>query len=141
MSLISAVQSYLKSYSQLKDGAPLWVDYLGSQATEYAVYPLPGARIVEQYLNGGSLREYPFAFQSTELTADDQERLETLDFYEAFAEWLDAQTLDGILPDLGTKRTADTIAATGWAYLYQQGQSDTGIYQIQIKLTYTQDPR
>jgi hypothetical protein len=37
-------------------------------------------------------------------------------------------------------KTATAIEATGWAYLYEQGQSDTGVYQIQCRLTYEQEP-
>jgi hypothetical protein len=140
MSMISAVRTYLAAYSALKANAPVWVDYLGATPTEYAVIPLAGARIIERYLDGGSLREFPFAFQSTESTADDLERLESAGFYEAFADWLESQTLSGAFPTLGTKKTALSIEALGWAYLYEQGGSDTGVYQIQCKLTYEQQP-
>lgn len=140
MSLISAVRTYLAGYTELKDDAPLWVDYLGPNPTEYAISPLPGPRIVERYLDGGSLREFPFAFQSMESTADDLERLETIGFFEAFADWLEAQTNSGVFPTLGAKQTPIQIEALGWGYLYEQGISDTGIYQVQCKLTYEQQP-
>jgi hypothetical protein len=139
MSLISAVKTYLKTYSSLKSGAPVWVDFLGSKPTQYAVMPLAGGRIVEEYLNGSSLREYPFAFQSMESTADELERLETEGFYEAFAAWLESQTASGSLPTLASGQTAESIEATGWGYLYQTGESQTGVYQIQCRLTYTQE--
>lgn len=138
MSLISAVRTYLAGYSALKTGAPVWVDYLGPQPTEYGIQPLAGGRIIERYLDGGSLREFPFAFQSMESTADNLERLETIGFFEAFADWLDSQTEAGLFPTLGTKKTPIGIEALGWAFLYEQGQSETGIYQIQCKLTYEQ---
>lgn len=140
MSLISAVRTYLAGYTELKDDAPLWVDYLGPNPTEYAISPLAGPRIVERYLDGGSLREFPFGFQSMESTADDLERLETIGFFEAFADWLEAQTNSGAFPTLGAKQTPIRIEALGWGYLYEQGISDTGIYQVQCKLTYEQQP-
>ena len=140
MSMIGAVQAYLKQYSELPAGAPVWVDTVGPAAGEYGVIALAGTRVVETYINGKSLREFSFAFQSTESTADDLARLETNGFYEAFADWLDAQTEAGSLPVLDAKRTAVAIEATGWAFLYEQGNSDTGIYQIQCKLFYEQVP-
>lgn len=140
MSIISAIRTYLKTYTGLKTGAPVWVDYLGPIPTEYAVIPLAGEKIIEKYLNGGSLREYPFAFQSMESTADDLERLETQGFYESFSDWLETQTEAETLPSLGDKKQATAIKALGWAYLYEQGQSDTGIYQVQCKLVYEQEP-
>ena len=140
MSMISRLRTYLMTYSGLVANKPLWVDYLGQVPTEYSISPLAGSRIVESYIDGGSLREFPFAFSSMESTADNLERLETIGFYEAFADWLEAQTNAGTLPTLDSGKTATAIEATGWAYLYQSSESQTGIYQIQCKLTYDQTP-
>ncbi len=140
MSLISALKTYLATYTGLASGAPIWVDYLGQKPTEYAVIPLAGTRIAERYIDGGSSRKFPFAFQSMESTADELERLENNGFYEAFSDWLDAQTVAGVLPTLGAKQTATEIQALGWGFLYEQGQSSTGVYQIQCELTYEQQP-
>jgi len=140
MSIISALKTYIQTYTGLKDDAPVWVDYIGPNPTEYAIIPLPGSKIIEQYITGGSMREYPFAFQSAEYTADELERLETSGFFEAFADWLESQTTAGVLPTLGAKQTALEIEATSWAYLYEQGNSETGIYQVQCRLIYEQEP-
>lgn len=140
MSIISALKTYIQTYTGLDSGAPVWVDYIGSKPTEYAIIPLAGSKIVEQYINGGSMREYPFAFQSAEFTADELERIENSGFFEAFSDWLESQTLAGVLPAMGAKQTAWAIEATGWAYLFEQGNSDTGIYQIQCRLIYEQEP-
>ena len=137
--IIDGLRTYLKTYTGLVSGAPVWVDFLGSTPTEYGIIPLPGARVVEEYINGSSLREFPFAFQSMESTADELERFETNGFYESFADWLESQTLAGVLPTLEAGKTAEEIEALGWGYLFQQGESGTGIYQIQCKLTYAQD--
>jgi len=140
MSILSAIRTYLLTYSALKSGAPLWVDRLGSDPTQYAIFPLGGQKIAESYIDGGSLREYPFAFQSMERTADDIERLENSGFYETFADWLDSQSEAGTLPTLGSGQTPVLIQATGWGVLFEQGRSDTGVYQIQCKLVYEQAP-
>lgn len=137
MSLLSAVRTYLVDYTGLKDGAPLWVNYLGSQPTEYAIVPMAGGKILERWLNGGSLREFPFAIQSVESTADDLERMESAGFFESLADWLENQT---VLPALDEGKTAISIEASGWAYLFEQGKSETGIYQIQCRLVYEQAP-
>lgn len=139
MSMLSAVTTYIKDYIGLAAGAPVWVDFLGSDPTQYSVTPLPGSRIIEEDIIGNTVREYPFAFQSMESTADDLERLETAAFFETFATWLDSQTADGNFPTLEEGQTPTKIEALGWAYLYEQGVSDTGIYQIQCKLTYEQE--
>ena len=140
MSIISAIKTYIQTYAGLKSGAPVWVDTIGANPTEYAIIPLAGAKVIEQYIDGGSLREYPFAFQSAEYTADELERIENNGFFEAFSDWLESQTEAGVLPALGAEKTSWSIEATGWGYLYQQGQSETGIYQVQCRLIYDQEP-
>lgn len=137
-SVLDGIQQYIKTYGSLVSGAPVWVDFLGSTPTEYGVVPLPGARVVETYLDGSSLREFPFAFQATLNTNADVTRLANSTFFEDFAAWLESQTLAGTLPTLEAGKTAESIEATGWGYLFQQGESGTGIYQIQCKLTYAQ---
>jgi hypothetical protein len=138
MSIIGAVRTYIAQYTELETNAPVWVGFLGSKPIEYSIVPLTGNRIVESYLNGGSLREFPFAFQSMEYTADDLERLENASFYEAFAEWLETQSAAGTLPTLDAGKQPVSIEATNWGFLYEQGVSDTGIYQINCKLVYEQ---
>ena len=136
--VIGGLKTYLQTYTGLKANAPVWVDALGPNPTQYAIIPLPGERILESYIDGSSLREFPFAFQSMESTADELERLETSGFFEALADWFETQTTAGTLPTLKTGKTAISIEALGWAFLYEQGQSDKGIYQIQCKLVYEQ---
>ena len=138
MTLLSAVQTYIKTYGSLASNAPVLVDFLASSPTQYAIIPLPGTRIIETNIDGSTVREFPFAFQSMESTADDLARLDNIGFFEAFADWLETQTLAGTLPTLGTKKTAEKIEALNWAYLYEQGESSTGVYQITCKLTYEQ---
>lgn len=140
MTIIAAVKTYLSTYTGLDASAPIWVDFLGTDPTQYVIIPLPGTKIVARYLDGSSLREFPFAFQSTQSTSDELERLENSGFYEAFSDWLETQTEAGVLPTLtgSPTKTAEKIEALGWAFLYEAGASSTGIYRIQAKLTYSQ---
>ena len=133
---IDAVKLYLATYTGLETDAPLWANHLGVETKEYSIVPLPGNRIIEQYLNGGYTREFDFAFQSVESTRDELERLKSIGFYEALADWFEAQTLAGIFPTLESPKLAEKIEALDWGFLLQQGESETGIYQVQCKLTY-----
>jgi hypothetical protein len=135
---IEAIKSYLKTYSGLKSKAPMWVDFLGHKPTEYAIIPLPGEKIIETYVNGSSLRAFPFAFQSMESTADELARLQTNGFYESLSDWFETQSESGILPTLNSNKVAERIETLGWAFLFEQGESSTGIYQIQCRLVYEQ---
>jgi hypothetical protein len=138
MSMIASVHNYLLTYSGMAN-ALIHVDALGSKPTEYAVIPLPGARITRKYLHGGSEREFPFLIQSVESTADELERIENSGFYESLAEWFETQTEAEILPILGAGKTAESIQAESWGFVYEQGASATGIYQITCKLVYEQE--
>jgi hypothetical protein len=140
MSIISALREYLAEYESLKTGSPVLINYLDTMPTGYTIIPLSGERIIETYLDDSTLREFPFAFQSMESTSADLERLENIGFFEAFSDWLEQQTLAEDFPDLDDDKAPIEIAALGWGYLYQQGESQTGIYQIQCKLTYQQEP-
>lgn len=139
MSLISSVRTFVKTYAGLADGAPVFVDQHGAQPVEYAVVPLPGGGVIEAYIDGSSLREYPFALQSVEYTIDDAARLAAAEFYEGFAAWLEAQTEAGTLPTLGAGQAAVAIEATAGGHLYTHGTSGTGIYQILCRLVYEQE--
>lgn len=138
MSMIEAVRNYFLTYTPMAESL-IHVDALGSTPTEYAIVPLPGERITATYLDGKTEREFPFLIQSVESTADELERLENSGFYEALADWLEAQSEAGNLPNLGSDKTAESINAVSWGFVYEQGESGTGIYQITCKLVYEQE--
>lgn len=138
MSLISAIQTYIKTYTGLTANSPVWVNYLNDRPTAYSIVPQPGGRILEAYIDGSSWREFPFAFQIVKSTADDAARLDNIGFAESFADWLDAQTKAGTLPTLATGKTPYSIEAASWGFLFEQGDSGTGIYQISCRLVYEQ---
>jgi hypothetical protein len=138
MSVLSAIQTYIKTYSELKKDAPVWVNYLGESPVGYSIVPLTGPRIVETYLNDHTSREYSFALQSMESTMDQLNRINVQEFYEEFAEWLRTQSGQEVFPEMGPEQTPTNIEALGNGYLYRQGDSQTGVYQIQCRLEYEQ---
>jgi hypothetical protein len=140
MSVIAALKTYLLTYSELKAGAEFGVDFLGPGDMGYSIVPQPGDRVLEEYINGGSLRVFPFAFQSVESTADDPARVGANEFFEEFAEWLEDQTDDENLPTLDEGKVAVTIEATSHVFILQQGESGVGVYQMQCRLVYQQEP-
>ena len=138
MSLISSIQTYIKTYTGLASGAPVWVNFLNAAPTAYSINPQPGARALETYINGSSLREFPFSLQIMESSADEPKRLATAAFAEAFVDWLESQTKAGAFPTLATGQTPYLIEAVNWGYLEQQGESATAIYLITCRLVYDQ---
>jgi len=139
VSLISAVRTYVQTYSGLVTGAPVWVDFLGPEPTEYAVIAAPGQRVLVTYIDGSTQRAYPFSLRFNASTAADAARLAAEEFSEAFAAWLESQSELGVLPTLDTGQTAEKIEATLWGFLSEQGQSETGNYSINCQLIYEQE--
>lgn len=139
MSLISALHTYLLTYPNWAAGAPFYVDHLGNNPTQYGLFPLPGVPIVENYVNGSSLRQFAFALQSMESIADNAARMSASEFYETLADWLETQTENDNLPKLASGKTAESIEALQSGFLFEFGESGTGIYQIQCRLTYKQN--
>jgi len=136
MSVIGGIQTFIKTYSGLSN-IGVWIDKVGPEI-EVGIIPIPGQRIVEENIDGSSIREYPFALQTCVLTADDAARLDNSEFFEEFSDWLESQTLAGTLPTLGSNQTATKIETTSSGALYEQGDSGTAIYQVVCKLTYEQ---
>lgn len=138
MSMISAVRDYIKTYSGLTSGSGVWVDSVGPGPVDYGVIPLPGARVLSEYINGSSQREFPFAFRAVLSTADNLTRLQNNGFYESFADWLESQSKAGVFPTLGSGKQAELVEATGWGYLFEDG-AKAGTYQINCRVVYQQD--
>jgi len=137
MSIIAAIQTFIKTYSGLESGS-VSIDKVGPGYVEYGIIPLPGQRIIEEDVLGNTVREYPFAFQTSALIDDDARRLLNSEFSENFSAWLESQTEAGTLPTLGTGQTATSIEETLSGALYAIGESGQAIYQIQCKLVYEQ---
>lgn len=137
-SIAEGLRAFVITNEDLVDGRGLWIDYMGGDPSGYSIVPQPGTRIVESYINGKTLREYPFALQSAEGTRDDLERINSHKFFEGFAQWLEQQTVDGVFPELPSGLTPELIEAVQWGYLFEQGESGIGVYQIQCRLQYMQ---
>lgn len=138
-SVFSAVRNWIAGYQELPEDAPVWVNFLGEDPRQFSVMSVPGKTATEDII-GNKTIEYPFAFGSTESTAENIERLSSVEFYEAFSEWLEEQTEAGNFPDLGTNRTVERIEALDLATIIER-TTDTGVYQILCKLIYQEERR
>lgn len=140
-SVIKALRTWLHTYSGIPAKTPVFIESLSSKPTQYGVFPVAGERVIQRYIDYGSLREYPFAIRSMEYTADDDNRAEHNKFYEDLADWFDAQTLADALPTMpNVKQSAVAVEAVSWGYIMDEGGSQTGVYQLLAKLTFEQKP-
>ena len=140
-SITQSLKTFLASYDGLPTRAEVTTNELTGKIGSFSLSPLPGARVVTEYLDGTKIKEFPFVLSSVECTADEASRLQSSGFYETFSEWLE-DCSDGdlatLLP-LGGNRVATSIEATTFGYLLSRGpDAATAVYQINCKLTYEQ---
>ena len=134
-SIIDALEKYFIGCELLKDGA-LRVDYLGEKPVEYTIEVLPCDPVVKRYLGGSTVRQYLFAFGSREFYS--QERLQNIQnsaFYELLADWVEARSMSGILPELPDGMEAQQLEVVSSGYLFD-GSMTNARYQIQLRLLY-----
>jgi hypothetical protein len=139
-SIIAGLKAFILTWDELADGRPLWVDYMGVNPKGYSIVPQPGNKILSEDILGGSEREYLFALQSSESTSDDLERIASVEFFEAFGLWLEAKTKAGEFPEMPSNMHPTLIETVQWAYFSEEGQSETGVYMVQCRIEYDQDP-
>lgn len=134
-SIIDALEKYFIGCELLKDGA-LRVDYLGEKPVEYTIEVLPCDPVVKRYLGGSTVRQYLFAFGSREFYS--QERLQNIQnsaFYERLADWVEAKSMSGVLPELPDGMEAQQLEVVSSGYLFD-GSMTNARYQIQLRLLY-----
>lgn len=132
--LIECIRDYVMGYPALKDGC-LYVDYLGDKAVEYTVEAVPSSPVFKKYTDGGCMKQFLFIFASREwYSADVNQCIENLSFYEEFEHWIFANDRAGILPDLDgcTPISIETLTC-GYAF---DCDTNTARYQIQLRLLY-----
>lgn len=136
--IIQAVHDYIMEFPNLKDGC-LLVDYLGGEPVEYTVEPVPCNPVYKKYTDGDCIKQFLFLFASREYySADVNQNIENLSFYEDFSDWIYERNFNEILPDLGGDRTALGIEILTGCYQLS-ADANTARYQIQLRLIYEEE--
>lgn len=137
MSILEAIRTYMLEFPELKPNSALWSDHSAGDAIQYSIVQIPSTRVLAEYLDGKSDRQYTFAFQSTESTLDELARYENAEFFDKLDAWFEAQTENEQFPTLEANQFPEKIETLSWSYLMQE-QSGTGVYQVQCRLLYQQ---
>lgn len=141
MSIIESVRDFISGCPLLKNGVLLNVDRLGDSEIEYTIDGEITAPILRKYTDGSSLRQFNFIFASREkYGADTLQNIANSGFYEDFADWIEAQSNAGNLPELDEYRVPQYIEVQSGGYVFDTDDS-TARYQIQLKFVYFQDRR
>lgn len=135
--LIDSVRAYILTCPFLSDGR-VNVDYIGTDMG-YSVDPLPCDPIIQRYTDGGSKKQFQFAFTSQEeYDQDARINIENSGFFQSFEEWLEQQSFNNNLPELGEKKNPISIETLNSGYLYDMN-GENAKYRIECRLIYTQE--
>lgn len=136
--ILNAIREFLRSCPVFDSRAKISADYLPEGIGQYSVEGAPTSAVVRQYINGDSVRAYNFLIAGREAYGEDIIiNLENAGFYEQVADWMDAQTQHGSLPQLSEGKTALSVETLSTGYISEEGSNDAK-YQIQCRLTYLQ---
>lgn len=142
MTIIDNLYDYLKTCPAFAE-VRLDIDCLQSKPEHYSLDSIAGDRIVKQYLDGSTVRRQLFAISSRANYGPDlAQQRENLEVFEALENWLAGQDALGVLPRLGTKRSARSLSVLSTPYPIEADEGSDGgqaRYQIQMELIYLQE--
>lgn len=134
-SIMEGLTAYFLKCPLLKDGV-FRVDALGSEPIEYALESAVTSPVLRTYVDGSSIRQYQFNFNSREAYSMDRIlAIQNESFYEDFCNWVEEQSLLENLPEMpqGCEARALTVLAPGFML---DATMENAFYQVQLQLQY-----
>lgn len=137
--IIKSLRDYIRTCPHLdafNNAIKVNVNYLEADADTYSIEEVPIEPILKKYVNGDSIRQYAFIFTSREpYGIDVLQNIDNSGFYEKFADWIENQNNNEILPKLeGNLEPLEIkVTSTGYAFAVTE---DTAQYQINLRLKY-----
>lgn len=137
--IIDALMDWLKTCPELTDGE-MNIDWLPADARGYSVDVVECQPVLKRYSTGTTKKQFIFYLVSREFLGDDiRDAQDNYTFYEAFAAWVEKNSLAGNLPDLGEGRAARSIEVNTSGYPIYVSEDGRARYQIQLKLIYAEE--
>lgn len=137
--MISSLRDYIKTCPYLdtfNSALRVNINYLDSSPDTYSIEEVPTQPIVKKYIDGSTKRQYDFVFTSREpYSSEVVQNIDNSEFYEKFANWIESQNDNEVLPVLGINLEALSIEVTSPGYAFSVSE-DTAQYQIQLRLKY-----
>ena len=137
--VIEYIRDIIKKCPLLEEGKRVNVDYIGEKMS-YSIDTLPCDPIIKNYVDGGSSKQFQFAFTSKEEYDEDARiNIENSGFFEKFEEWLQKQgNWKNPLPEMEAKKTPVCFDVLNKGYLYDV-DGDDAKYRIECRLIYNQE--
>lgn len=112
-------------------------DNLPEETQEYCIEAVPCNPVLRQYVDGSAVKQFEFIFASREAFGAIPDNLGNSAFFEAVADWLEAQSRAGNLPDLPKGLEAQKLEVLTNGYV-MDAEETKARYQIQCRLRYYQ---
>jgi len=137
--MAKAIKTWFRSCEYLSASNRFQIDNLGTKPTEYAIFMNPSTLATFIDITGevrvNSIQEVTFSFCSREsYSTDVLQQLANLGFYDSIIDWVLTQNKNKSFPTID-EGVVLSVVPTTTQYLFAVG-SDSGRYQIQMKLTY-----
>jgi len=127
---------FLNKVTLAEEFKNILADFLGEEATDYTIEPIPIEPKERPYCDGGYLGQLTFNFGSREYYDDsNKQNIENLDFYERFYNEIEYNNRHRILPDIEGIQSIECLSNG----TIQDVQKGTAKYVIQMKITYLKE--
>lgn len=133
MTVTQAVLDFLEDCPYMADLLPVRTDYIGSKKDNSGLLHR-GRTVVQRYFDGGVLWKEKFLLYARFDTAQETKRQEIREKMEAIADWLEEKSHSGVLPNLGTGRSAQAIEVEEGEIDERQPNLVYAVYQFGFSL-------
>lgn len=131
--MIEKIRQYLIDNKIIDENYRINVDFLGEEATEFSIVPIPINPILKEYVDGSTLMQYQFQLVScNDYGADVAQNIENSNFYEQLYELISNNNDNGILPNIKGIQTIECL--DNGAILNEM--TNTARYSIQMRVIY-----
>ncbi len=134
-SIIEGLTDFFLQCPLLQEGV-FRVDALGSDPVEYALTAEVTSPVLKTYVDGSSIRQYQFNFNSRESYSMDRVlAIQNESFYEELCDWVEGQSRAGNLPEMPEGCEALELAVLAPGYMLDADMVGAR-YQVQLQLKY-----
>ncbi len=136
--IIESIKKYFES-CPLLSGGRVNVNFLAEKPLCYSIDTVAANPVVKSYCDGGTLRQYRFAFALRSIYDEDAtENIHAAAFFEELAAWVEQQSEQGVLPELSGKATplGVEVMTTGSLLESSIGSARS---QMEMRLLYRQE--
>lgn len=137
--VIGYIRDIIKSCPLLEEGKRVNVDYIG-ESMSYSLDAIPCDPVVNKYVDGGTKKQFQFAFTSKEeYDEDSRVNIENSSFFEKFEEWLGKLgNWKNPFPDMENGKIPIRFEVMNKGYLYDV-EEVYARYRIECRLIYEQE--